>query len=270
MFSGHTERYARSAALPQIRRYGQQKLANSRVTIIGCGGLGTVSAELLARAGVGHLRLVDDDHVELANLAGQTLFDEEDARLGRLKVLAAAHKLHCLNPTITIEPVPARINARNAYGFIAGADLVLDGTDNDAARYLINKACLRQSIPWIFAAVLESYGLTMNIVPGKTACFECVFGHPGCDRGGDHSKGYLAAATHLVASLQVSQALRLLLEDDGYSRGLVYVDVWAPELERLDVKMPLEGCPACRRRSGDKKARSGLICSSPINLQNLA
>jgi adenylyltransferase/sulfurtransferase len=237
-------------------------LANTRVTIVGCGGLGTVSAELLARAGVGHLRLVDDDHVELANLVGQTLFDEEDARVGRLKVLAASQKLRCLNPTITIEPVPTRINARNAYGFITGADLVLDGTDNDAARYLINKACLRQSIPWIFAAVLESYGLTMNIVPGETACFECVFGRPGRGRSKDRGKGYLAAATHLVASLQVSQALRLLLQDGGYSRGLVYVDVWAPELERLEVKRPVDGCPACRRRSGDKKAGLALAPST--------
>lgn len=249
MLAIHSERYARQASLSQVGWSGQKRLADAVVVLVGCGALGTVAAELLARAGVGCLRLVDDDCVELANLVGQTLYDEKDARTGQPKVIGAARKLSRLNPAVTIEPVVARLNARNAASLIAGANLVLDGTDNDAARYLINEVCVRQRIPWIFAGVLESYGLTMNIVPGETPCFACVFGRPGrrCGRN-NGKKGPLASATHIVASLQVSQALKLLLGDGGYNRRLVYVDAWEPTIEALEVKSPLAGCPVCGRR----------------------
>jgi molybdopterin/thiamine biosynthesis adenylyltransferase len=245
MLTKHKARYARQVALPQIGWCGQEKLAAATVVIVGCGGLGTVSAELLARAGVGHLRLVDDDRVEPANLIGQTLYDEGDAQAGQLKVVAASR-----NPAVHVEPMATRLTNRNADRLFAGADLVLDGTDNDATRYVINSACLRGDIPWIFGAVLESYGLTMNVVPRKTPCFVCTFGPPPY-HSGRNGRGArcLAAATHVVASFQVSQALRLLL-DGKYGRGLVYVDAWAPALERIGVKSPSAGCPACGRRSG--------------------
>jgi adenylyltransferase/sulfurtransferase len=261
MVAKHEARYDRQVALQQIGAVGQARLAAATVIIVGCGGLGSVSAELLVRAGVGYLRLVDDDRVELANLVGQTLYGEEDARTGQFKVLAAARRLSRLNPCVTIEPVVARINGRNAGKLIAGADLVLDGTDNDATRCLINRVCLKQGIPWIFAAILECYGLTMNIVPGETPCFGCLFGRPGPRRSRDH-KGSLSTATHVVASLQVSQALRLLLRDGRYSRGLVYVDVWTPELERLDVKSPPQGCLACGRQSLERQAPT-LFAAAP-------
>ena len=116
------------------------------MVIVGCGGLGTVSAELLARAGVGHLRLVDDDRVEPANLVGQTLYDDRDAQAGQLKVVAASRRLGCINHAIHVEPVAARLTARNVDKLIAGTDLVMDGTDNNATRYLINSACLRQDL----------------------------------------------------------------------------------------------------------------------------
>ncbi len=257
----HKERYVRQVTLPQVGRQGQDRLAAASVVIVGCGGLGTVSAELLARAGVGCLRLVDDDCVELANLVGQTLYDEKDARTGRFKVLAAARRLSQLNPCVTVEPVVVHLNARNAEELIAGADLVLDSTDNDATRYLINRACLKQGIPWILAAVLECYGLTMNIVPGETPCFVCLFGRPGRRSRRNHKRS-LATATHLVASLQVSQALRLLLKDGGYGRGLVYVDAWAPDLERLEVKSPSVRCPACGRQSLKQQA-TALFAAAP-------
>jgi molybdopterin-synthase adenylyltransferase len=218
------------------------------VVIVGCGGLGTVSAELLARAGVGRLRLVDDDCVEPVNLVGQTFFDDQDARGGRPKVLAASRELRRLKSTTAVEPVVARLSVRNAGRLLAGADLVLDGTDNDAARCLINRWCVRHAIPWIYAGVLESYGLTMNIVPGETPCFACIFGRPERRSRAVKARESLAAATHVVASLQVGQALRLLLKDDGYNRGLTYVDAWAPYLEVLPVQSPLAGCPVCGRK----------------------
>ena len=249
MLAPYEERYARQAALPQIGWHGQNRLAAARVVIVGCGALGTVSVELLARAGVGYLRLVDDDYVELVNLVGQTLFDEQDARASQPKALAASRELRRFNPAITVEPVMARLNARNAARLVAGADLVLDGTDNDAARFLINEVCVQHGIPWILAGVAECYGLTMNIVPGETPCFACIFGRPGRRSGRkNNEKGSLASVTHLVASLQVGQALRLLLGDKRYRQGLVYVDAWEPELEILQVKSPSDGCPTCGRR----------------------
>jgi adenylyltransferase/sulfurtransferase len=189
---------------------------------------------------------VDSDHVELANLAGQVLFDEEDAQAGRPKALAAAERLRAANPTIRIEPVVDRLTSTNADRLLRDAHLVLDGTDNDATRHLINRICVKRGIPWVFAAVMESYGLTMNIVPGETPCFACIFGNPGRATSGQRQeKGLLPAITHIVASLQVGQAIRLLLEDDSYSRGLLYIDAWEPVLERLVVKGSQGGCHIC-------------------------
>ncbi|MDI6696333.1 MAG: HesA/MoeB/ThiF family protein [Anaerolineales bacterium] len=246
------ERYTRQMDLRKIGKRGQARLTTARAVIIGCGGLGSVSAELLARAGIGHLRLVDDDRVEFANLVGQTLFDEEDARTGKHKVIAAWRRLRHINLDVAVEPVIARLNERNADSLVTGADLVLDGSDNDATRYLINAVCIRQSIPWVFAAVLENYGLIMNIVPGKTPCFVCIFGCPDQQAYRNKEKGALAATTHAVASLQVSQALRLLLRDGKTNQGLIYVDTWQPGVEIVPVKGPPTSCPACGRGEGCK------------------
>lgn len=242
------ERYSRQGALPQIGWQGQEKLAAAIVVIVGCGGLGTVAAGLLARTGVGHLRLIDDDIVELSNLHRQVLFDEDD--MGRLKVVAAAEKLQAINSDIAVEPVAVRLDQSNAAILLAGSDLVLDGTDNDAARYRINEVCVRQGIPWVFAAVDETYGLAMTIVPGQTPCFYCVFGEPlhlsGPVCG---NKAMLGAATHIVAAIQVSQAVRLLLGDDHYTRGLLYVDAWDLRLESIKVRRLPGGCRVCGGKS---------------------
>jgi len=246
MFTKCGERYSRQAALPQIGWRGQERLAAATVVVVGCGGLGTVAAGLLARAGIGHLRLVDSNRVEIANLAGQVLFDEEDAQAGRPKALAAAERLRAANPTICIEPMVARLTSANADRLLKDADLVLDGTDNDATRHLINRICVKRGIPWVFAAVMESYGLTMNFVPGETPCFACIFGNPGRRTSGQRQeKGVLPAITHVVASLQVGQAIRILLGEGSYSRGLLYIDAWEPVLERAAVRSPERGCRIC-------------------------
>jgi len=250
MLTERRERYSRQAALPQIGWQGQERLAAATVVIVGCGGLGTVAAELLARAGVGHLRLVDDDSVELSNLHRQVLFDEDN--LGRPKVIAAAEKLRAINGDIVVEPVMARLSQGNAESLLDGGDLVLDGTDNDAARYLINEVCVRQGIPWVFAAVDESYGLTMAIVPGQTPCFCCVFGEPlHLATPPQEDKSMLGAAVHIVAAIQVGQAVRLLLGDNHYAREMLYVDAWAPRLESIRVKGPPRGCRVCGSEQKD-------------------
>lgn len=246
LFAVREERYSRQAALPQIGWHGQERLAAATVVVIGCGGLGTVSAGLLTRAGVGQLRIVDNDHVESSNLAGQILFDEKNARCARPKVLAAADRLGAVNPTICIEPVVARLTYANADRLLGDANLVLDGTDNLATRHLINWICVRRGIPWVYAGVTESFGLTMNVIPGETPCFACVFGNPGCEVSDRfQEKGLLPAATHIVASFQVSQAIKILLGEGDYNKGLLYIDTWALHVERFPVKGLPEVCPVC-------------------------
>jgi adenylyltransferase/sulfurtransferase len=249
MFALHQERYARLAAVPEIGWRGQARLTAATVVLVGCGGLGTVSGELLARAGVGHLRLVDGDRVEMVNLAGQGLYDEEDARSGRPKVLAAADRLRAINPTIYVEPVVTRLTPANADQLLGDAHLVLDGTDNFATRYLINQVCVRRGIPWVYAGVTQSYGMTMNIVPGETSCFACIFQDPGFEIPEQRQeKGVLPAATHVVASFQVGQAIKVLVGDDDYSRDLLCIDIWAPAVEGFPIKGPPGGCPVCGER----------------------
>jgi adenylyltransferase/sulfurtransferase len=246
MLAERGERYSRQVALPQIGWRGQERLATATVVVVGCGGLGTVSTGLLARAGVGHLRLIDSDCVEAVNLAGQVLFDAEDARSERPKALAAADRLRAANPTICIEPVMTRLTSANADMLLRDAHLILDGTDNFATRHLINRICVRRGIPWVFAAAGESCGLMMNILPGETPCLACIFGNPGREAPGQAcGKAMLPAITHVVASLQVGQAIKVLLGDNDYSRDLIYVDAWGPHLERINVRGPQGACRVC-------------------------
>lgn len=246
------ERYKRQATLPQIGWRGQARLATATVVVVGCGGLGTVAAELLARAGVGHLHLVDDDYVEVVNLGGQALFEEGDASAKRPKALVAAERLMAANSTIHVEPAVTRLTSANADELLRGAQLILDGTDNDATRHVLNRVCVKQGIPWVFAAVAENHGLTMNIVPGETPCFACVFGTPDrqnlgrCPANGQE-KRLLPTITHIVASLQVGQAIKLLLGDEDYSRDLLYIDAWDPLLKRVVLKEQLGNCRVCGR-----------------------
>ncbi|MBC7265263.1 MAG: HesA/MoeB/ThiF family protein [Chloroflexi bacterium] len=249
MITIHEARYARQTALPQIGWLGQERLATASVTIVGCGGLGTVAAGLLARAGVGYLYLIDHDIVEVGNLHRQVLFDERD--LGQRKAIAAAEKLRAINSEIVVEPVVARLSSSNAATLLAGSDLVLDGTDNDATRYLINEVCVRQGIPWVFAAVDENYGLAMAIVPGQTPCFSCIFGEPiSLPMVPRSNKGLLGTVTHMVAAIQVGLAVRLLLGDDQHAGGLLYVDAWDYRMESMPLSRPPGGCGVC----GDTKA----------------
>ncbi len=244
MLTTYEVRYARQTALPQIGWLGQEKLATASVVIVGCGGLGTVAAELLARAGVGYLYLVDHDIVEVGNLHRQVLFDEHD--LGHRKAIAAAKELRAINSEIVVEPVVARLNSSNASTLLAGSDLVLDGTDNDATRYLINEVCVKQDIPWVFAAVDENYGLVMAIVPGQTPCFSCIFGEPlSLPAVPRSNKGLLGTITYMVAAIQVGLAVRLLLGDDEYAGGLLYVDAWDYRMESMPLTRSPGGCGVC-------------------------
>ncbi len=240
-------RYARQVLLPQIGPEGQERLRAARVAVVGCGALGTVIADGLARAGVGFLRLIDRDVVELHNLQRQVLFDETDVAASLPKAVAAANKLARINSGIRVEPVVADLSPRNAERLLDGVDLVVDGTDNMETRYLVNDVCVKHRRPWVYGAVVATYGMTTTFLPGRTVCFRCILAKkpppgtmPTCD-----TVGVLGAAVNVVASLEVVQALKVLTGQVEPDPPLVFVDVWEGLWEVLALRKGERRCPAC-------------------------
>jgi adenylyltransferase/sulfurtransferase len=247
------ERYSRQILFDPIGAEGQSRLARARVVIIGCGALGAVAAETLARAGVGRLVLVDRDFVEETNLQRQIMFEESDAADRLPKPVAAARRIGRVNSDVEVEPVVADVNYENVEEIIAGASLVMDGTDNFETRFLINDACVKNDLPWIYGAAVGSYGLTMTIVPGISPCLRCVLevmpdpgSGPTCD-----TAGVIMPIISIIGSIQSAEAMKLLVgQSDKLHRSLVRVDVWGFEINRLDLSNFTDrgDCPACGRR----------------------
>ena len=242
------DRYSRQILFPGIGEEGQRKLLAARVLIVGCGALGTAHAEALARAGIGHLRLVDRDFVEPSNLQRQTMFTEGDAEKRLPKAIAAANHLHAINSEIDIDPQVADVNHSNIEQLINGCDLVLDGTDNFATRYLINDACVKQETNWIYGAAVGSYGVTMTIRPHQTACLHCVFEEappaasaPTCD-----TAGVIMPIINIVSAVQVAEAFKLLTGNTDELHGsLMQFDVWQNEWRKMKLSPPHSDCPTC-------------------------
>ncbi|HUP57443.1 MAG TPA: ThiF family adenylyltransferase [Bdellovibrionota bacterium] len=244
-------RYSRQTLFPGIGPDGQAKLMQSSVAVVGCGALGTVQATLLARAGVGRLRIIDRDFVEESNLQRQVLFDEADARDVTPKAVAAGAKLRAVNSLIKIETFVEDVNPSSAERLLAGVDVIVDGTDNFDARFLVNDFAVKHGIPWVYGACVGSFGLTFPIRPGETACLRCVFASapplemsPTCD-----TAGVIGPAASVVASLQVTEALKILTgRMDRVSRKIRMMDLW--ENQRNEVELPprKEDCPCCGRR----------------------
>jgi len=248
------ERYSRQMRFPGMGKAGQQKLLASRVTLCGCGALGTVLANVLVRAGVGFIRIVDRDFVEPSNLQRQVLFDESDVEGNLPKSEAAAIKLRQINSSVTVEPVVADIDRTNIEELTRDADMILDGSDNFEVRYLINDVAIKHGKPWVYGGAVGSQGMTMTIVPGETPCLRCVFEaapNPG-DVGTCETAGVLAPTVNIVASYQAAEALKLLSGNaDAISRELIVIDVWENTNRRVKVA-PLKGrkgeCPCCAKR----------------------
>ncbi len=242
------ERYSRQILFPGIGETGQQRLLDARVAVLGCGALGSFQAGCLARAGIGFLRIIDRDYVELSNLQRQWLFDQQDAEQGLPKAIAAARKLATINSDIRVEPVVADVSATNVDDLVADVELILDGTDNFETRYLINDYAVNRGLPWIYGAALASYGIAMSIVPGQTACLRCIYpdpppgAQPTCE-----TAGVLGPITSLIASLQVSEALKILCRA-GPSRKITTADVWSGEIRQVAQPLPSHDCPACAHR----------------------
>src|ERR1700686_316312 len=206
------ERYSRQMRFAGIGEKGQRKLLDSRVTLCGCGALGTVLANALVRAGVGHVRLVDRDFIETSNLQRQVLFDEHDVAANLPKAEAAARKLGAINSSVHVEPVVTDIDRTNIVDLVKDADLILDGTDNFEIRYLINDVAVKLNKPWIYGGCIGSHGQVLPILPGQTPCLRCVFEAapaPG-EAGTCETAGVLGPIVNIVASLQATEAIKIL------------------------------------------------------------
>ena len=246
----HSDRYSRQVLFAGIGEEGQRRLAAARAIIIGCGALGSAQAEVLARAGVGKLRVVDRDFVEFSNLQRQTMFTEDDAANRLPKSIACANHLSEINSEINVEPEIADVNYSNIERLIDQCDVVLDGTDNFATRYLINDACVKHNVNWIYGAAVGSYGVTMTIRPNQTPCLRCVFPEPPavasaptCD-----TAGVIMPIINIVAAVQVSEALKLLTgQEKELHKSLMQFDVWRNEWRRISIGAPVTDCPACSR-----------------------
>jgi adenylyltransferase/sulfurtransferase len=245
------DRYSRQTLFREIGPEGQKRLSQARAVIVGCGATGSAVASLLARSGVGTLRIVDRDYVESSNLQRQSLFDENDARESVPKAVAAARQIARFNSQIVVEPQVADLTPAITNTMLGGADLILDGTDNFETRYLINDYAVKNSVAWIYAAAVGSYGVTMNVLPGETACLACVF--PDAPRGTVETcetAGILNSAVNLVASLAATEALKFLVGvRSEMRRSLLSWDVWRNEQAEVSASRPRAGCRACGERN---------------------
>ena len=238
------ERYSRQIVLKEIGREGQDRLKESRVSIIGIGGLGCFSSVQLAAMGVGYLRLVDQDVVERTNLHRQILFDVD--ALGYPKVEIAQKKLKALNPNVETESLPLTVNEETADDAVKDVDVVVDGLDHLGPRYAINRACVKRGIPYVYAGALETYGNVSTVVPGKSACLECFTGRlsdeslPTCE-----TVGVFTPILAAITSVQVSETLRLLLKKEPVlANKVLFIDIHSLSFSTVDI-VRREDCQVC-------------------------
>jgi molybdopterin-synthase adenylyltransferase len=244
------ERYSRQVLFKPLGKDGQRRLQASSVVIVGCGATGSAVAALLARAGVGRIRIVDRDFVEPSNLQRQHLFDEEDAASFTPKAIAAQRKIKLFNSDVAIDAQVSDLTPQNVQELLRRFDLILDATDNFETRYLINDFAVANSIAWIYAAAVGAYGVTMNVLPGETSCLSCVF--PAQPQGTVETcdtAGILNSAVNLIASIEATEAMKYLSgNQDAMRRTLLSWDIWRNEQSEISAAHPRTDCPTCQFR----------------------
>lgn len=244
-------RYSRQVLFREIGAAGQERIGKARVAIVGIGALGTIEAAILARAGVGFLRLIDRDFVETSNLQRQVLFTEDDAARAIPKAEAARSHLARANSRIALEARVEELDAASAESLLSDVDVVVDGCDNFDVRYVVNDFCVRAGKPWIYAAAVGTTGLLMPVLPGETPCLRCVFEDPPppgtaatCD-----TTGVLGPTTATIGALAALEAMKLVAgRRDAVRRGLLQAELWDNELRDIGVAAPRADCPCCGRR----------------------
>jgi adenylyltransferase/sulfurtransferase len=264
------DRYARQIRFAALGEAGQRRLSESSALVCGCGALGSVIANTLVRAGVGRVRIVDRDFLEINNLQRQVLYDEDDVAADLPKAIAAQNRLRKVNSDVAIEAMVADVDATNILKLIDGVGVVVDGLDNFETRFLINDAALSTGTPWVYGGCLGSEGQTMTIVPGETPCLRCLMSDtpppgttPTCD-----SAGILGPVINVIASLQAMEAIKILSgHREAISRKLTVVDVWDSTVRqvRLDSLRDTADCPACKRGEypwlrGERGSHTAVLC----------
>ena len=256
---------------PPVGEEGQQQLSQSRALVCGCGALGSVLANTLARAGVGNLRLVDRDFLETNNLQRQVLYDEQDVASGIPKAIAAQTRLQAINSQINIEAVVTDVDHTNIGDLLDQVDVILDGTDNFETRFLLNDAALQFNIPWIYGGCIGAEGQTMTIVPGETPCLHCLMQGgppppgttPTCD-----SAGILGPIVNVIASYQAVEALKLLSGNQAaINRDLTVFEMWDNRIRqvKLDGLLASTDCPSCKQGerswlNGQRGSHTAVLC----------
>jgi molybdopterin-synthase adenylyltransferase len=263
------ERYVRQMRYAPLGEEGQWRLMMGRALVCGCGALGSMIAALLARAGVGKLRIVDRDFLELNNLQRQMLYDEADVAAGLPKAIAAAEHLRRINSAIEIEPVVADVTAANVLELCRDVDVVLDGTDNFETRFLVNEAALKLGLPWVYGGAVGASGQTMTVLPGESPCLRCVVPEapppgtlPTCD-----TAGVLGPIIGVVASIQAGEAIKILSGNRAAaSRSLTVIDLWDNRIRQMGLaRLREQGCPTCRGGdypwlSGKSGSQTAILC----------
>lgn len=264
------ERYVRQMRFAPLGEAGQRRMLDSRVLIVGCGALGTVLANTLARAGVGHLRMVDRDFIETNNLQRQILFDEQDVADELPKAIAAANKLRRINSQIEIEPLVTDVDAANITTLCEGVDLILDGTDNFETRFLINDVAVKLNLPWVYGGCLGAEGQSMTILPGETPCLRCLIPEPPaagttptCD-----TAGIVSPIINVIASIESMEAIKILSgHREAISRTLTIIELWENRFRnmKLDTLRESVDCACCKRREfawldGDRGSHTAVLC----------
>ena len=260
------ERYSRQILFHGIGKAGQEQLANSHAVMIGCGALGSMQAEMLARAGVGKLRLIDRDFIEESNLHRQVMFEERDAAERLPKAVAAANRIARINSDVQTEAVVKDVNYSNIENLIRDADVILDGTDNFEARYLLNDAAVKLGKIWVYGAAVGAYGVQMTIRPGETPCLRCVFSEmpppgtsPTCD-----TAGVVLPIIATIASYQIAEAIKVLTgQFDKLHGSLLQFDLWQNTFTKLKLHERTADCPTCQQRKFEfLSARAGQLAIS--------
>lgn len=240
------DRYSRQTIFPKIGETGQARLLQSRAVIIGCGALGCNIANLLARAGVGNIRIIDRDFIEYHNLQRQVLFNEDDIKAGLPKAIAAERHLRKINSTIEVKGIIADVNFANIDALCRDADIILDGLDNFDTRFLLNDFALKYRIPWVYGGAIAANGMTMNVIPGRTPCFRCV-SSLSTATGNTltcETAGVVGSVPAIVGAIQATEAIKILLGSPEINRDLIMIDVWTDTFDRIEIQKR-KGCPAC-------------------------
>ena len=265
----HLARYVRQIRYPPIGEAGQQRLVESRVLICGCGALGSVLANTLARAGVGHLRIVDRDFLELNNLQRQVLYTEADVEATVPKAIAAREKLLQINSEIDVEAIVADLSSNNVLPLVSSVDLILDGTDNFETRFLLNDVAVREGLPWIYGGCIGAEGQTITIIPGETPCLRCLIPEPPppgtsptCD-----TAGILGPVVNVVASIQACEALKILSGNHtAICRSWTIFDLWENQMRQVTLdSLNTEQCATCSGKEypwleGRRGGHTAVLC----------